>query len=66
MATALPVTTSTASAPSTTPPPPQQTYNHANMDIKDILNILVPRREGLMRDAVLKYSMRAIIPLTFA
>ena len=44
----------------------QFSFNHANMDIKDILNNSLPRREGLMRDAVLKYSMRAIIPLTFA
>ena len=41
-------------------------FNHANMDIKDILNNSLPRREGHLREAVLKYSMRAIIPLTFA
>ena len=41
-------------------------FNLANLDIKDILNNSLPRREGLLREAVLKYSMRAIIPLTFA
>jgi hypothetical protein len=44
----------------------QFSSNIANMDIKDILNNSLPQKEVILREAIPKYSMRAIIPLTFA
>ena len=44
----------------------QFSFNLANLDIKDTLNNSLPQKENILREAIPKYSMRAIIPLTFA
>ena len=44
----------------------QFSFNLANLDIKDPLNNSLPQKEIILREAIPKYSMRAIIPLTFA
>ena len=44
----------------------QFSFNLANLDIKDTLNNSLPQNEIILREAIPKYSMRAIIPLTLA
>ena len=44
----------------------QFSFNIANLDIKDTLNNSLPPKKINLREAIPKYSMRAIIPLTLA